>query len=217
MVVRVFSIKKDGSYREILASPESLQKGNGAFLILDTKKKKIFIYRNPGIPKTLAYAAARAATNLNTRRGSKYQIINVEPEEQTEMLNEVFPAYDLVESKSQRSSSSTTEKGFVFGEKTIMPEKVSKVEQLSKHELSETPQPRQITMATETRPKRKLVTQIVGELEPYDVKNILKTLASRVLYGIHLSEVKGMAKPPRDQLRSALIKEIDALLDELYS
>ena len=72
MAIRVFKVGKDGTYDEIEATREALQKEHGSFLMVDRRNKKIFIYKKLGISKSLAYAAARAATNLNTRKGSKY-------------------------------------------------------------------------------------------------------------------------------------------------
>ena len=82
MVLRVFKVRKDGTYNEIEATREALQKEHGSFLMVDRKNKKIYVYKKLGISKSLAYAAARAATNLNTRRGSKYKVVNIEQEEQ---------------------------------------------------------------------------------------------------------------------------------------
>ena len=86
MGLRVFSVRRDGSYNEVPAKRESFYEDNGAYLIVDRVEKRIYIYRKDGIPSSLAYWAGRAATNLKIRKGSKYQIINIELEERDRIL-----------------------------------------------------------------------------------------------------------------------------------
>lgn len=40
MTIRIFSVKKDGSYSEVGADISSLEKGNGAYLILAREPKR---------------------------------------------------------------------------------------------------------------------------------------------------------------------------------
>ena len=56
----------------------------------------------------------------------------------------------------------------------------------------------------------------IGELKNYDVEEIVKTLASKILFDTNIETAKSMEKPPRHQLRSELIKKIDVLLDSIY-
>ncbi|MHA1687376.1 MAG: hypothetical protein ACTSYD_13410 [Candidatus Heimdallarchaeaceae archaeon] len=221
MSIRIFNVKSDGSYTEVPPKPSTLEKGNGAFIIVSRTEKKIYVYRKPGISRALAYAAARAATNLNTRKGSRYQIINLEPEERKAVLNTIFP--DLVKQKVQKEETTIPKKEkkvFVIGEASVSPaktivqpaKKIEKVkEQPVKETLTEVPKP-----ATTKVKRESAIVQIQGQLTPYNIQDFVKVLASKLLFEANLESIKTMQKPPRDQLRSALIRELDALLDELY-
>ena len=226
MAIRIFNVKSDGSYVEVPPKPSTLEKGNGAFIIVSRSERKIYVYVKPGISRALAYAAARAATNLNTRKGSKYQIVNLEPEERKAVLNSIFP--DLTKQESQKGITTAPKKEkkvFVVGETSVSPTKTiaqskqkiqtekakpTKEIQETKETLIEVPRP------TTKSKYESAVTQIQGELIPYNLQDFVKTLASKLLFDANLENIKAMQKPPRDQLRSALIKELDALLDELY-
>ena len=120
MGLRVFSVRRDGSYNEVPAKRESFYEDNGAYLIVDRVEKRIYIYRKDGIPSSLAYWAGRAATNLKIRKGSKYQIINIELEERDRILPNLIRK--LEEIASEKASISTKPdlggKAYVYGEKT---------------------------------------------------------------------------------------------------
>jgi hypothetical protein len=214
MVFRIFSVQKDGSYHEVPPVKESLVHEGDAFLIIDRRGKKIFIYRKTGISSALSYSAGRAATNLKTIRGSKYQVVNIEQEDKDRILTYILDKMDSqskpdisIESKIEPPIE-TQSASFVYGEKTrpIIQEDFSSAEPLTlSFEESE-------TVIREVVQER---TQI-GELKNYDVEEIVKTLATKILFDTNIETAKSMDKPPRHQLRSELIKKIDVLLDSIY-
>ena len=216
MVLRVFKVRKDGTYSEIEATREALQKEHGSFLMVDRRDKKIYIYKKLGISKSLAYAAARAATNLNTRRGSKYKVVNIEQEEQFKFLNIIFGETEetvkLIEKVSPPEAVETAKSSLIYGEKTSSTRAATKEKISQKSERILIPQEQIIIAEKRTAPSIKIA---VNE-EAYDREEIVKTLASRMLYNINIDTAKNMIKPPKDQLRAMLLKQIDALLDEIY-
>ncbi|MCK4845607.1 MAG: hypothetical protein KAS95_08025 [Candidatus Heimdallarchaeota archaeon] len=216
MVLRVFKVRKDGTYSEIEATKEALQKEHGSFLLVDRKNKKIYVYKKLGISKSLAYAAARAATNLNTRRGSKYKVVNIEQEEQFKFLSNIFGEFEeTVKPKEEMSppeSVEDTKPSLIYGEKTSSTRAVKKQKTPKISEKALIPQEQIIIAEKRTVPSVKIA---INE-EAYDSEEIVKTLASRMLYDTSINTAKNMIKPPKDQLRAMLLKQIDALLDEIY-
>ncbi len=216
MVLRVFKVRKDGTYNEIEATREALQKEHGSFLMVDRKNKKIYVYKKLGISKSLAYAAARAATNLNTRRGSKYKVVNIEQEEQFKFLSNIFGEIEEtvkpIEEIYPPEAVKDTKSSLIYGEKTSSTRAVTKKKIPKISEKTRIPQEKIIIAKKRTVPSIKIA---INE-EAYDSEEIVKTLASRMLYDINIDAAKNMIKPPKDQLRAMLLKQIDALLDEIY-
>jgi len=216
MVLRVFKVRKDGTYSEIEATREALQKEHGSFLMVDRRGKKIYVYKKLGISKSLAYAAARAATNLNTRRGSKYKVVNIEQEEQFKFLNDIFGETEEtvkpIEKISLPETVEAAKSSLIYGEKTSSTRAVTKQKIPKTSEKTLKPQEQVIIAEKRTAPSIKIAV----DEEAYDREEIVKTLASRMLYNINIDTVKNMIKPPKDQLRAMLLKQIDALLDEIY-
>ncbi|MCK4845329.1 MAG: hypothetical protein KAS95_06635 [Candidatus Heimdallarchaeota archaeon] len=216
MALRVFKVRKDGTYNEIEATREALQKEHGSFLMVDRRNKKIYIYKKLGISKSLAYAAARAATNLNTRKGSKYKVVNIEQEEQFKFLSNIFGEIEEtvkpIEEKYPPEAVKDTKSSLIYGEKTSSTRAVTKQKTPKISEKTRIPQEQIIIAKKRTVPSIKIA---INE-EAYDSEEIVKTLASRMLYDINIDTAKNMIKPPKDQLRAMLLKQIDALLDEIY-
>ncbi len=216
MVLRVFKVRKDGTYSEIEATREALQKEHGSFLMVDRGDKKIYVYKKLGISKSLAYAAARAATNLNTRRGSKYKVVNIEQEEQFKFLSNIFGETEEtvkpIEEISPLETVEAVKSSLIYGEKTSTKRAVTKQKTPQISEKTLKPQEQIIIAKKRTVPSIKIA---INE-EAYDSEEIVKTLASRMLYNINIDTAKNMIKPPKGQLRSMLLKQIDALLDEIY-
>lgn len=216
MVLRVFKVRKDGTYSEIEATREALQKEHGSFLMVDRRDKKIYVYKKLGISKILAYAAARAATNLNTRRGSKYKVVNIEQEEQFKFLSNIFGETEEtvkpIEEISPPEAVEATKSSLIYGEKTSSIRAVTKQKIPKISEKTRIPQEQIIIAEKKSVPSIKIA---INE-EAYDSEEIVKTLASRMLYDINIDTAKNMIKPPKDQLRAMLLKQIDALLDEIY-
>ena len=50
----------------------------------------------------------------------------------------------------------------------------------------------------------------------YDVEDVVKTLASKILFDTKIENLKSMSKPPRHTLKSELIKKLDDFLDRMY-
>jgi len=217
MGFRILSVQKDGSYHEVPPVRESLVHQGDAFLIIDRKDRKIFIYRKLGISSALAYSAGRAATNLKTKRGSRYQVINIEQEDKDRMLTYIL---DNLESEpttvvkeiteiDQKTTVEQPKKTYVYGEKTRQPVVTTERETL-------VPQTLNVSEIETEVPHVRLKAGRTELLTSYDVENILKTLASKMLFETNIKSVKSMKKPPRHQLRSELIKKIDSLLDNIY-
>lgn len=210
MVFRIFSVQKDGSYYEVPPVKESLVHEGDAFLIISRKDKEIYIYRKTGISSALSYSAARAATNLNTRKGSKYKVINIEQEDKDRILTYILDKMEL-HPESEHRMELLPEKlttSFVYGEKTrpIVQEEIGSSEPLTlSFEESETV-------------VREMVRERVqkDKLRNYNVEDIVKTLASKILFDTNIESAKNMEKPPKHLLRSELIKKIDLLLDSIY-
>ena len=210
MVFRIFSVQKDGSYHEVPPVKESLVHEGDAFLIISRKDKKIYIYRKTGISSALSYSAGRAATNLNTRKGSKYKVINIEQEDKDRILTYILDKMESSPTTEFRLEpiSEKPATSFVYGEKTrpIVQESISTSEPLT---LS--------FQETET-----VIREVVQEkvdtvgLRNYNVEEIVKTLASKILFDTSIESARNMEKPPKHQLRTELIKKIDVLLDSIY-
>ncbi|MHA1304001.1 MAG: hypothetical protein ACTSQE_00540 [Candidatus Heimdallarchaeaceae archaeon] len=206
MGLRIFSVKKDGTYTEVASNIESLHKENGAFIILDRRPKKIWIYRKEGIPSSLAYAAGRAATNLNARYfSSKYKIVNIEPEDENQALQEIFGGIEVSELREATRPiiQEGTTRTLISGEKTVY------LGELKEEKVASTSIPTEstgeLTVKTPT-PKGHAV-----EIDP-----IIRALASQILFESNLEGLKGVQKPPKEKLRAELIKKLDKLLDLLY-
>lgn len=206
MGLRIFSVRRDGSYGEVPARRESFFEDNGAYLIIDRVEKRIYVYRKDGIPSSLAYWAGRAATNLNTKKGSKYKVINIEQEERDRILPELIQK--LEENASSESSTKTGLGGsaYVYGEKIVpATHTISKTTSEIKYEKELTePKPRQEDFQT------------MKDSETYDFEEVAKTLASKILFDSNIEHLKKVEKPPRNKLRNELIKKIDGLLDKMY-
>ena len=210
MGLRIFSVNKDGSFFEVPSEKESFRHGDGAYLIIDRKEKKIFIYRKMGISSALAYSAARAATNLNTQRGSRYKVINIEEEEKDRILPSLYQRLDVsIPSEIEGSKESeTVSRNIVYGEKTIPifeTQNYSSSFQTMKEER-------------EIQPVRKIL-QLEKDKESYKTQNIdelVKTLANQILFETKLDKAKKMKKPDRHILKAEMVKKIDSLLDSIY-
>ena len=208
MGLRIFSVRRDGSYGEVPARRESFFEHNGAYLIIDRVEKRIYVYRKDGIPASLAYWAGRAATNLNTKKGSKYKVINIEQEERDRILPELI---QKLEETSYSEPSTTTKTGlggsaYVYGEKIVpATQTISKTSSEIKYERE----------LTEPKPKQEDFQMMKGS-ETYDFEEVAKTLASKILFDSNIEHMKKVEKPPRNKLRSELIKKIDGLLDKMY-
>ncbi|MHA2357509.1 MAG: hypothetical protein ACXABK_01910 [Candidatus Heimdallarchaeaceae archaeon] len=217
MGFRIFSVQKDGSYHEVSPVRESLVHEGDAFLIVDRKDKKIFIYRKLGISSALAYSAGRAATNLKTIRGSGYKVINIEQEDKDRVLTYILDNLEsdpktVVKKREIEEQQATLEHSrqtYVYGEQVRQPAVSTERETL-------VPQTLNVPEIEAELPKVELKAGRSELLTSYDVENILKTLASKMLFDTNIESVKSMDKPPRHQLRSELIKKIDSLLDNIY-
>ncbi|MHA1483065.1 MAG: hypothetical protein ACTSUP_02775 [Candidatus Heimdallarchaeaceae archaeon] len=210
MGLRIFSVSKDGSFFEVPSEKESFLRGEGAYLIIDRKEKKIFIYRKMGISSALAYSAARAATNLNTQKGSRYKVINIEEEEKDRILPSLYQRLDvsIPGEIKERKELETVSKNIVYGEKTfpvIETESYSSSFQTTKEEKK-------------IQPVRK-IPQTEKDKESYKTQNIdelVKTLANQILFKTKLDKAKKMSKPARHILKAEMVKKIDSLLDSIY-
>jgi len=210
MGLRIFSVNKDGSFFEVPSEKESFLRGDGAYLIVDRKEKKIFIYRKMGISSALAYSAARAATNLNTQKGSRYKIINIEEEEKDRILPSLYQKLDVsFPSKIKESKElERVSRNIFYGEKTVP---VFETQSYSSS-VQTTKQERKI------KPLRKILQVEKGE-DSYKTQNIdelVKTLANQILFETKLDKAKKMKKPARHILKAEMVKRIDSLLDSIY-
>lgn len=208
MSLRVFSIRKDGSYSEVPARRESLFEDNGAYLIIDRVEKRIYVYRKDGIPASLAYWAGRAATNLNTKKGSKYKVINIEQEERDRILPKLIQKLEET-AYSEPSTTTKTDLGrsaYVYGEKIVpATQTISKTTSEITYKKG----------LPETKPKQESNQMMQGS-KTYDFEEVAKTLASKILFDLNIEHMKKVEKPPRNKLRSELIGKIDDLLDKMY-
>lgn len=209
MVLRIFSVQKDGSYHEVPPIKESFLHEGDAFLIIDRTDKKIFIFRKTGISSSLAYSAGRAATNLRTKKGSKYQVINIEPEDKDRLLSYIINKLEEkptdVKIMSELSSQRTS---YVYGEKTRS--STEPIANAMSKDIFET-----IEIPKETKEDYKSTSTYDVE-NIYNVEEIVRTLANKILFDTSVQSAKDMEKPPRHKLKAELIKKIDSLLDKIY-
>ncbi len=208
MGLRVFSVRNDGSYSEVPAIKESFLDGNGAYLIIDRFEKRIYVYRKDGISSILSYSAGRAATNLRTSKGSKYSVVNIEHEERDRVLPELLRKMES-ESYEEISTSSRDylpTQAYVYGEKTIPRSRPIE----AKTDFIE--EPRKINEI------KKEINQIENSINSmsYDVEEVVKAFASKILFDTKIENLKNVSKPPRHTLKSELIKKIDDFLDRMY-
>ncbi|MHA1445691.1 MAG: hypothetical protein ACTSSN_03315 [Candidatus Heimdallarchaeaceae archaeon] len=207
MGLRIFSVRRDGSYSEVPARRESFFDDNGAYLIIDRVERRIYVYRKDGIPSSLAYWAGRAATNLNTKKGSKYKVINIEQEERDRILPELIQKLE----ETAYSEPSTTKTGlggsaYVYGEKIVpATQTISKTTSEIRYEKG----------LPEPKSKQESIQTMKGS-ETYDFEEVAKTLASKILFDSNIEKMKKVEKPPKDKLRKELIEKIDGLLDKMY-
>jgi hypothetical protein len=218
MGLRVFSIRRDGSYTEVPAQKESFLDGNGAYLIMDRIEKKIYIYRKEGISSVLSYSAGRAATNLKTMKGSKYNIINIEHEERDRILPEILKKMDTSEYKEISTSSRDylPSQAYVYGEKTLPSTHVLEPRHQPIKESREIEIPNTIVRDFEKPQTLEREGKQEDSTSSYDVDNIVKTLASKILYETNIKNLKEIDKPPRHKLKNEIVKKIDDLLDKMY-
>jgi hypothetical protein len=210
MSLRIFSVNKDGSFFEVPSEKESFLHGDGAYLIVDRKEKKIFIYRKMGISSALAYSAARAATNLNTQKGSRYKVINIEDEEKERILPSLYQRLDVsIPSEIKENKEfERVSRNIFYGEKTIPVFETHNYSSI----VQTTKQKREI------QPVKKIL-QVEKEEESYKTQNIdelVKTLANQILFETKLDKAKKMKKPARHILKAEMVKKIDSLLDNIY-
>lgn len=214
--LRIFSVNRDGSYNEVPPVKESLLHRGEAFIIVDRREKNIYIYRKTGISSSLAYSAGRAATNLNTRKGSKYKLINIENEDKDRILSVVLDKLEEVSEEEnfiefdQIASEVKPRTNYVFGEKirrningeeeNFVEKPITKTYEIKKSEMSE-------------RTTAFIKEETTGV---YDLEGVVKALAGKLLFEIEIENTKTMKKPPKHELRAELIKRIDNLLDSIY-
>ncbi len=209
MVLRIFSVQKDGSYHEVPPIKESFLHEGDAFLIIDRKDRKIFIFRKTGISSSLAYSAGRAATNLRTKKGSKYQVINIEPEDKDRLLSYIINKLEEKPTDIKIMSEVPTQKSsYIYGEKTR-----SLTQPIANAMSKDIVETIEIPKETKTDYNSRSTYDVESH---YDVEEIVKTLANKILFDTSVQSAKDMEKPPRHQLKSELIKKIDSLLDKIY-
>ena len=228
MVLRVFSIRRDGSYIEVPAKKESFLDGNGAYLIMDRNEKKIYIYRKDGISSVLSYSAGRAATNLKTMKGSRYNIINIETEERDRIFPKILRQMETetYEDIPFTKKDYLPRQAYVYGEKTLAAvgttEHIASTLKETEHiasTLKETEHIASTLKETEDLKQQQLeIKQTETELktDSYDVDDIVRTLASKILFENDIKSLRDADKPPRYKLKNDLIKKIDDLLDKMY-
>jgi len=217
VVLRIFSVQKDGSYHEVPPIKDSLLHEGDAFLIIDRKEKKIFIFRKTGISSSLSYSAGRAATNLRTKKGSKYQVVNIEPEDKDRLLSYIINKLEeepsdvrrISEVHTQTLETPTQKSSYIYGEKTRMSSQPI-VNAMSKDAF------KSIEIPKETEVEHDSLSTYDEEKSTYDMEEIVKTLASKILFDTSVENVRDMEKPPRHQLKAELMKKIDSLLDKIY-
>ncbi len=209
MVLRIFSVQKDGSYHEVPPIKESFLHEGDAFLIVDRKDRKIFIFRKTGISSSLAYSAGRAATNLRTKKGSKYQVINIEPEDKDRLLSYIINKLEEKPTDIKiEPEADIQQPSYVYGEKTrTLTQPIANA--MSK-DIFET-----IEIPKETKVSHDRLSSYETE-STYDVEEVVKTLANKILFDTSVQSVKEMEKPPRHKLKAELIKKIESLLDKIY-
>ncbi|MHA1198546.1 MAG: hypothetical protein ACTSQF_04245 [Candidatus Heimdallarchaeaceae archaeon] len=216
MGLRVFSIRRDGSYKEVPANKESFLDGNGAYLIMDRVDKKIYIYRKDGISSILSYSAGRAATNLRTMKGSKYNVVNIEHEERDRIFPEILKK---MESSTYGEISATSRdylptQAYVYGEKTLPASRTIEQKPSIVNETREIEQKVVEIQKTENDFRPKTEDEYISKT--YDVEDIVKTLASKILFESNIKNLRSLDKPPRHRLKSEIVKKIDDLLDKMY-
>jgi hypothetical protein len=174
---------------------------------MDRVEKKIYIYRKDGISSVLSYSAGRAATNLKTMKGSRYNIINIEQEERDRILPEILKKMES-ETYGEMVADSRNylpSQAYVYGEKTLPIRRVT--EQVP-------------TVVQEKRQFEKKSTVQKESIESnqftYNVEEIVKTLASKILFESNIENLRDAEKPPRHKLKGELVKKIDDLLDKMY-
>ena len=217
MVLRIFSVQKDGSYHEVPPIKESFLHEGDAFLIIDRKEKKIFIFRKTGISSSLSYSAGRAATNLRTKKGSKYQVVNIEPEDKDRLLSYIINKLEgepsdvrrISEVHSQTSEVTARKSSYIYGEKTRSSTQPI-VNAMSKDAF------KSIEIPKKTEVEHDIFSAYDVEKSTYDVEEVVKILANKILFDTSVQNVKDMEKPPRHKLKAELIKKIESLLDKIY-
>lgn len=211
MGLRVFSINKDGSYFEVPSERDSFLHGDGAYLIVDRKEKKIYIYRKLGISSILSYSAARAATNLNTQKGSRYKIINIEEEDKDRILPSLYQKLDIPTLSKTKDSkiASITSKKIVYGEKTVP---VFETHSFSSSVGSTGEEG--IKYGYTQRNYEKEIKENFYKIQ--NVDELIKTLANQILFETKLDNAKKMEKPARHILKAEMVRKIDTLLDVIY-
>ncbi len=221
MVIRVFSIQKDGSYVEVGNNVESLSKGDGAFLILDIKDKLIYIYRREGIPNTLAYAAGRAATNLNTKRNSKYKIINIEQEDKLQKLSTIFNINEkTVKMLLVSKHSETLEENSTISKESKVspigkPQEIIKSTELSSIVDRGEEQQKEAVEKVEEQQKE-AVEKVEEQQKEVDINLLLKTFGLKLFLEEDIDELKAAVKPPKEELDRILYNKIKELLNKIY-
>jgi hypothetical protein len=239
MTNSMYRVTPEGDYKELKYAAKNLT-SDTSVLILDEDTMKIWVFNGENVPAMIKYKAGMASSTLNAKNGLKYRITHVEITEYEKKALQLFSDYEKpkeivipgreVDTHQGLSNATVSRLGAVprLDEKFSEDDKSGKAIPTIKTEPTKTTVPKVVKkevakVETEfgvevARPPipDSLMPSPVEEKPPL-TDSILEVIAKQILHDTHLDKIQQEALPPKAELKKQLVKQIDDLLDELYT
>ena len=238
----MYRVTPEGDYKELKYVATNLT-SDTAILILDEDTMKIWVFKGENVPAMIKYKAGMASSTLNAKNGLKYRITHVEIAEYEKKALQLFSDYKKVEEVVIPSREVDTLEGLSdatvsrlgavprLDEKYSEDDKSGKAIPITKTEPTKTTMPKTVKKKKVAKPAAKDETDfgvevarppIPDSMVPDSEKeplaaSILEVVASQILQDGQLDRIQQEALPSRVKLKKQIVKQVDALLDELYS
>ncbi|MHA1911193.1 MAG: hypothetical protein ACTSYA_05810 [Candidatus Kariarchaeaceae archaeon] len=244
MTNSMYRVTPEGDYKELKYVATNLT-SDTSILILDEDTMKIWVFNGENVPAMIKYKAGMASSTLNAKNGLKYRITHVEITEYEKKAILLFSDYEKqrevvipgreVEALQGLSEATVSRLGAVprLDEKYSEDDKSGKAIPITKTEPTTTSVPKVVKKKKVVKPAVKvkaefgvevarppipdtIKTTLAKEKEPL-AGSILEVVAKQILHDSQLDRLQQEALPSRVELKKQLVKEVDNLLDELYS
>ncbi|MCG3218110.1 MAG: hypothetical protein KAR35_03860 [Candidatus Heimdallarchaeota archaeon] len=238
MTNTMYKVTPEGEYKELKYVATNLT-SDAAILILDEDTMKIWVFKGENVPAMIKYKAGMASSTLNAKNGLKYRITHVEIAEYEKKALQLFSDYVKVEEVAipgrgevdtlERLSNETISRlGAVprLDEKYSEDDKSGKAVPITKTEPTKTTIPKTVKKKKVAKPAAEVKTDFGVEVARPPIPDsdkdtltdsVLEVVAAQILHDGQLDRIQQEALPARAELKKQLIKQVDAILDDLYS